>query len=160
MSKAKEKDTEDKGRIAVNKKARFEYHIDEHFEAGVALEGWEVKALRQGRIAFGDSYALLKGGEIFLFGAQITPLISTSTHVIADKTRNRKLLLHKQEIIKLYSAVERKGYTVVPLGLYWKNGKVKVSLGLAKGKQDHDKREVSKERDWQREKGRLMRDKG
>lgn len=162
MSKAapKEKDTEDQGKIAVNKKARFEYHIDERFEAGIALEGWEVKALRQGRIAFADSYALLKGGEIFLFGAQITPLISTSTHVIADKTRNRKLLLHKQEILKLFSAVERKGYTVIPLGMHWKNGKVKVSLGLAKGKQDHDKRDVEKERDWQREKGRLMRDKG
>lgn len=156
----KPKDTEEQGKIAVNKKARFEYHIDERFEAGIALEGWEVKALRQGRIAFGDSYALLKGGEIFLFGAQITPLISTSTHVIADKTRNRKLLLHKQEILKLFSAVERKGYTVVPLGMHWKNGKVKVSIGLAKGKQDHDKRDVEKERDWQREKGRLMRDKG
>jgi SsrA-binding protein len=146
--------------IAVNKRARFEYQVDERFEAGVALQGWEVKALRQGRIAFAESYALLKGGEIFLFGAQITPLISTNTHVLADKMRNRKLLLHKEEIIKLHSAVERKGYTLVPLGMHWKNGKVKVSLGLAKGKQDHDKRAVEKDRDWQREKGRIMRDKG
>lgn len=154
------KDTEDKGLIAVNKRARFEYHVDERFEAGVALQGWEVKALRQGRIAFSESYALFKGGEIFLFGAQITPLISTNTHVLADKMRNRKLLLHKEEILKLHIAVERKGYTVVPLGMHWKNGKVKVSLGLAKGKQDHDKRAVEKDRDWQREKGRIMRDRG
>lgn len=158
--KSSDKDTEDKGLIAVNKRARFEYHVDERFEAGVSLMGWEVKALRQGRIAFAESYALLKGGEIFLFGAQITPLISTNTHVLADKMRNRKLLLHKEEIIKLHSAVERKGYTLVPLGMHWKNGKVKVSLGLAKGKQDHDKRAVEKDRDWQREKGRIMRDKG
>lgn len=157
--KSSDKDTEDKGLIAVNKRARFEYHVDERFEAGVSLQGWEVKALRQGRIAFAESYALLKGGEIFLFGAQITPLISTNTHVLADKMRNRKLLLHKEEIIKLHSAVERKGYTLVPLGMHWKNGKVKVSLGLAKGKQDHDKRAVEKDRDWQREKGRIMRDK-
>lgn len=154
------KDTEDAGKIAVNRKARFDYHIDERFEAGIALQGWEVKALRQGRIAFTDSYALLQKGEIFLIGTQITPLISANTHVLADKKRTRKLLLHKQEILKLFSAVERKGYTVVPLGMHWKNGKVKVALGLAKGKQDHDKRDTEKERDWQREKGRIMRDKG
>jgi len=155
--KPKAGDSEEKGRIAENRKARFEYQIDERIEAGIALLGWEVKALRQGRIAFADSYALLKNGEVFLFGAQITPLISASTHVIADKLRTRKLLLHKTEIVKLVHAVERKGFTVIPLSMYWKNHKVKLQLGVAKGKQLHDKRATEKERDWQREKARLIR---
>ncbi len=142
--------------IAVNKRARFDYHIDEHFEAGLVLEGWEVKSLRDGRINFGESYALLKDGEAWLFGAQISPLISASTHVVADKMRNRKLLLHKIELDRLIGAVERKGYTVIPLKLYWKGNRVKVDLGLAKGKKLHDKRETEKERDWQRDKARIM----
>lgn len=142
--------------IAVNKRARFDYHIDEHFEAGLVLEGWEVKSLRDGRINFGESYALLKDGEAWLFGAQITPLISASTHVVADKMRNRKLLLHKVELDRLIGAVERKGYTVIPLKLYWKGNRVKVDLGLAKGKKLHDKRETEKERDWQRDKARIL----
>jgi SsrA-binding protein len=142
--------------IAVNKRARFDYHIDEHFEAGLVLEGWEVKSLRDGRINFGESYALLKDGEAWLFGAQISPLISASTHVVADKMRNRKLLLHKVELNRLIGAVERKGYTVIPLKLYWKGNRVKVDLGLAKGKKLHDKRETEKERDWQRDKARIM----
>jgi SsrA-binding protein len=142
--------------IAVNKRARFDYHIDEHFEAGLVLEGWEVKSLRDGRINFGESYALLKDGEAWLFGAQITPLISASTHVVADKMRNRKLLLHKVELNRLIGAVERKGYTVIPLKLYWKGNRVKVDLGLAKGKKLHDKRETEKERDWQRDKARIL----
>lgn len=157
MSKNK-KDSARSGTIAVNKRARFEYEIDEKLEAGLVLQGWEVKSLREGRIQFGDSYALLKGGEAFLFGAQISPLISASTHVIADKLRNRKLLLHRVELNRLIGAVERKGYTVIPLSLYWKANKVKVELGLARGKKMHDKRETEKERDWQRDKARIMRE--
>ena len=157
MSK-KNNDSSRGGVIAVNKRARFDYHVDERLEAGIALEGWEVKSLRDGRIQFGESYALIKGGEAYLFGAQITPLISASTHVVADKMRNRKLLLHKAELNRLIGAVERKGYTVIPLSLYWKGNRVKVELGLAKGKKEHDKRETEKERDWQRDKGRIMRE--
>lgn len=156
MSK-KKNDSSRGGVIAVNKRARFDYQIDERMEAGLVLEGWEVKSLRDGRVQFGESYALLKGGEAFLFGAQITPLISASTHVVADKLRNRKLLLHKVELNRLIGAVERKGYTVIPLQLYWKGNRVKVELGLAKGKKLHDKRDTEKERDWERDKARIMR---
>jgi SsrA-binding protein len=143
--------------IALNKRARHEYHIDERYEAGLALQGWEVKSLRAGRLNFGDAYALVKGGELFLFGAQITPLISASTHVAADDRRTRKLLLHREEIDKLIGAVERKGYTLIPTALYWKNNRVKVEIGLARGKQEHDKRATEKERDWNREKQRVLR---
>lgn len=143
--------------IALNKRARHEYYIEERFEAGIALLGWEVKSLREGRINFGDSYALIKDGELYLFGAQITPLSTVSTHVVAEPMRTRKLLLHRSEIDKLIGAVERKGYTVVPTAMYWKAGRAKVELGVARGKQAHDKREVAKERDWQREKQRLLR---
>ena len=156
MSKKKD-DNSRGGSIAVNKRARFDYQIDERFEAGIALQGWEVKSLRDGRVSFGESYALLRNGEAFLFGAQISPLLSASTHVVADKLRNRKLLLHKSELNRLVGAVERKGYTLIPLSLYWKGNRVKVELGLARGKQDHDKRETQKERDWQRDKQRVMR---
>ena len=156
---AKKKDTESKGggTIALNKRARHEYHIDERYEAGLALQGWEVKSLRAGRLNIGDSYALIKHGELFLFGAQISPLISASTHVVADDRRTRKLLLHREEIDKLIGAVERKGYTIVPMALYWKNNKVKVEVALARGKQEHDKRAAEKDRDWSREKQRTMR---
>ena len=143
--------------IALNKRARHEYYIEERFEAGIALLGWEVKSLREGRINFGDSYALIKNGELYLFGAQITPLSTVSTHVVAEPMRTRKLLLHRNEIDKLIGAVERKGYTVVPTAMYWKAGRAKVELGVARGKQAHDKREAAKERDWQREKQRLLR---
>jgi SsrA-binding protein len=143
--------------IALNKRARHEYFIEERFEAGIALLGWEVKSLRDGRINFGDSYALIKDGEMYLFGAQITPLSTVSTHVVAEPMRTRKLLLHRDEIDKLIGAVERKGYTVVPTAMYWKAGRAKVELGVARGKQTHDKRETTKERDWQREKQRLLR---
>lgn len=153
---AKKNDTERNPSIAVNKRARFEYHIDERMEAGIALEGWEVKSLRDGRVQFGESYAMFKNGEAYLFGAQITPLIAASTHVVADKLRTRKLLLHRAELLKLIGAVERKGYTVVPLSMYWKHNRVKVELGLAKGKKLHDKRETEKERDWQRDRARIM----
>jgi SsrA-binding protein len=157
MNKAKEKKDSGNSTIALNKRARHEYHIDERYEAGLALQGWEVKSLRAGRINFGDSYALVKGGELYLFGASIPPLISASTHVVADDRRTRKLLLHRAEIDKLIGAVERKGYTLVPTAMYWKHNRVKVEIGLAKGKQDHDKRAAEKERDWNREKGRVMR---
>ncbi len=145
------------GTIALNKRARHDYHIDDRYEAGLALQGWEVKSIRAGRINFGDAYALIKAGELYLFGAQITPLIQASTHVVADDRRTRKLLLHREEIDKLIGAVERKGYTLIPTALYWKNNRVKVEIGLARGKQEHDKRATEKERDWNREKQRTMR---
>ena len=145
------------GTIALNKRARHDYHIDDRYEAGLALQGWEVKSIRAGRINFGDAYALIKAGELYLFGAQITPLIQASTHVVADDRRTRKLLLHREEIDKLIGAVERKGYTLIPTALYWKNNRVKVEIGLARGKQEHDKRETEKERDWNREKQRTLR---
>jgi SsrA-binding protein len=157
MSKKKKSDKDSGSTIALNKRARFEYSLEDRFEAGVALEGWEVKALRAGRIAFSESYALIKNGEIFLFGAQITPLISASTHVRPDDRRTRKLLLHKREIAHLIGAVEREGYTVIPTAMYWKNNRVKVELALARGKKLHDKRATEKERDWQRDKQRVMR---
>ena len=157
MAKQKEKSGKGDSTIALNKRARHEYHIDERYEAGLALEGWEVKSLRAGRINFGDAYALVRNGELYLFGASIPPLISASTHVVADDRRTRKLLLHRQEIDKLIGAVERKGYTIVPTALYWKHNRVKVELGLAKGKQAHDKRAAEKERDFDREKQRAMR---
>ena len=155
MNKPKAKSTG--GTIALNKRARHEYHIDERHEAGIALQGWEVKALRAGRLNFGDAYALIRGGELYLFGASITPLISASTHVVADDRRTRKLLLHREEIDKLIGEVERKGYTLIPLALYWKGRHVKIEIGLARGKQEHDKRASEKERDWDREKQRVMR---
>ena len=158
---AKPKDKKDHkdggGTIALNKRARYDYHIDDRYEAGLALQGWEVKSIRAGRINFGDSYALIKNGELYLFGAQINPLIQASTHVIADDRRTRKLLLHREEIDKLIGAVERKGYTLIPTALYWKNNRVKVEIGLARGKQEHDKRETEKDRDWNREKQRTLR---
>jgi SsrA-binding protein len=158
---AKPKDKKDHkdggGTIALNKRARYDYHIDDRYEAGLALQGWEVKSIRAGRINFGDAYALIKNGELYLFGAQINPLIQASTHVIADDRRTRKLLLHREEIDKLIGAVERKGYTLIPTALYWKNNRVKVEIGLARGKQEHDKRDTEKERDWNREKQRTLR---
>ena len=143
--------------IALNKAARHEYHLEDRFEAGLALQGWELKAIRAGRLGIGESYALVKNGEIFLFGAQITPLISASTHVIADDRRTRKLLLHRHEIDKLVGRVEREGYTLIPTAMYWSGNKVKLEIALAKGKKAHDKRASEKERDWQREKQRTMR---
>ena len=145
------------GTIALNKRARHEYHLEQRFEAGLALQGWELKAIRAGRANIGESYAIVRDGELFLFGAQITPLISASTHVVADAQRTRKLLLHRREIDELVGRVQREGYTLVPTSLYWKANKVKLELALARGKQTHDKREASKERDWNREKQRLLR---
>ena len=153
---SKEKERKDNS-IAQNKRARFDYFIEEKFEAGMALLGWEVKSLRAGKAQITEGYVLIKDGEAFLIGAHITPLRTASTHVIADPTRTRKLLLNRKELDGLIGAVERKGYTVVPLELYWNKGNVKLAIGLAKGKQAHDKRHTEKDRDWQREKARLMR---
>lgn len=143
--------------IAQNRKARHDFHIDERFEAGIVLEGWEVKSIRGGKVQLRDAYVLFKDGEAFLFGAQISPLVSASTHVNPDPQRMRKLLLNRREIDQLRGAVERKGATAVALGLYWKNGRVKVDVGLAHGKKQHDKRASEKERDWGREKARLLK---
>lgn len=157
MTKQNAKDKKSGGTIALNKRARHEYHIDERYEAGVSLQGWEVKSLRAGRTNLTDAYAIVRNGEIYLFGASIVPLISASTHVVADDRRTRKLLLHRNEIDKLVGAVERKGYTLVPLAMYWKGNKVKIEIGLARGKQEHDKRNTLKDKDWQRDKQRAMR---
>lgn len=144
-------------RIAVNRRARFDYFIEERFEAGVALKGWEVKALRAGRLQLQEAYVLLKDDEAWLFGAHVSPLPTTSTHVQADPTRSRKLLLHRRQIDSLIGSVERKGRTIVPLVMYWKNGRAKLEVGLARGKKEHDKRANTKDRDWQREKARVMK---
>lgn len=143
--------------IAVNRQAGFEYFIEERFEAGIVLEGWEVKSLRAGRLQLKESYVTLKHGEAWLFGAHISPLTSASTHVNPDPTRTRKLLLHRSQISRLIGAVERKGYTLIPLTMYWSKGRAKLEIGLAKGKQLHDKRATEKDRDWQREKQRVLK---
>ena len=145
------------GTIALNKRARHEYHLEQRYEAGLALQGWELKSIRAGRANITEAYAVIRDGELFLFGAQMTPLISASSHVVADAHRTRKLLLHKREIDQLIGRVQRDGYTLVPTALYWKGNKVKAELALAKGKQSHDKRQADKERDWAREKQRVMR---
>ncbi len=157
MAKKKNKTSTSSSTIALNKKARHDYFVTERFEAGIALEGWEVKSLRAGRIQLRDSYVLIKDNEAWLLGALITPLPTASTHIHPDPTRTRKLLLHRSELDKLIGAVERKGFTIVPLAMYWKRGRAKVEIGLAKGKQAHDKRAVQKERDWQRQKARLLK---
>lgn len=143
--------------IALNKVARHDYFIEERYEAGLALQGWEVKSLRDNRVQLKESYVVLQKAEAYLFGCHITPLASASTHVKTDATRTRKLLLHREELNKLIGLVERKGYTLVPLALYWKKGRAKLEIGLAKGKKLHDKRASAKERDWQREKERIFK---
>ncbi len=143
--------------IAMNRKATHDYFIEQRFEAGIALEGWEVKSIRAGRAQLTESYVLLKKGEAFLIGAHITPLASASTHVNADPIRTRKLLLHDIELKKLLGKIEQKGFTAVPLKLYWKKHLIKCEIGLAKGKKDHDKRASEKERDWDRERQRLLK---
>lgn len=146
--------------IAENRRARHDYSIEERIEAGLVLQGWEVKALRSGRGNISEAYALLRNGEAWLLGAHITPLPSASTHVVAESDRTRKLLLNAAELRHLAGAVERKGYTLVPLRLYWKNGRAKLELGLAKGRKQHDKRQAVKEREWARQQGRLLRNRG
>lgn len=143
--------------IALNKRAHFDYFIEERFEAGLALHGWEVKSLRASKAQITESYVLIRNGEAWLLGAHVTPLTSASTHVHPDPTRTRKLLLQRTELDRLTGAVERKGYTLVPLALYWKHGLAKLEVGLAKGKKLHDKRATEKARDWQRQKQRLLR---
>ncbi|GED23135.1 SsrA-binding protein SmpB [Halomonas sabkhae] len=144
--------------IALNKKARFEYHINETFEAGLSLAGWEVKSLRAGKGQLTDTYILIKNGEAWLLGSNITPLNTASTHDVTDPSRTRKLLLHRKEIARIFSRTQDKGHTCVPLKLYWKGSKVKCELALVTGKKIHDKRETEKDRDWQRQKGRIMRE--
>ena len=143
--------------ISVNRLARHDYFIEERFEAGLVLLGWEVKSLREGRIQLKESHILIKRGEAWLFGAHISALTSASTHIIPEAIRSRKLLLHRSELSKLIGLVERKGYTLIPLSVYWKKGRIKLELGVAKGKKLHDKRAVAKDRDWQREKARIMK---
>lgn len=143
--------------IAMNKRARHEYSIEEEFEAGLSLQGWEVKSLRAGKANIGDSYVLLCDGEAYLFGANFTPLTVASSHVVCDPTRSRKLLLNQRELDTLYGKVNREGYTVIALSLYWKNAWCKVKIGVAKGKKAHDKRSDIKDREWQLDKARIMK---
>lgn len=157
MSKKKSGQNND-GTIAVNRKARYEYHIEDRYEAGLVLTGWEVKSLREGKCQLTDSYILLKDGEAWLLGTHITPLNTACTHVIADPTRTRKLLMHKKEISRLVGHVSQDSYTCVPLAIYWKGNKVKCEIALVKGKKLHDKRETEKERDWNRQKQRIVRE--
>ena len=157
MAAKKKRSKADSQTIALNKKARHDFFIEDRFEAGIALQGWEVKSLREGRIQLKESYVVVKNGEAWLFGAHISPLASASTHVHPDAIRTRKLLLHRRELNKLIGHVERQGYTLVPVAMYWKGGRAKLEVGLAKGKKLHDKRASAKERDWQREKQRIMK---
>ena len=143
--------------IAANRRARHDYFIEERLEAGLALEGWEVKSLRDGRAQLTESYVNIRNGEAWLVGAHFSPLRSTSTHVHADPTRSRKLLLHRAELDRLVGAVERKGYALVPLDLHWSKGRAKLAVGLARGKKQHDKRAASKDRDWARQKERILK---
>ena len=145
--------------IAENRRARFDYLLEEQFEAGIVLEGWEVKAIRAGQVQLTDGYVLVRDGELHLIGCRINPLLAASTHVHPQADRTRKLLMHKEQIRRLVGKVEQRGYTLVPLNLHYKGGRVKVDVALAKGKAQHDKRDTEKKRDWEREKGRLMRQK-
>jgi SsrA-binding protein len=156
MSKKTNK-TNEGGTIALNRKARHEYFLQDRFEGGMALQGWEIKSIRQGKANLSDSYVILKNGEAFLFGAVITPLNSASTHVICDPERSRKLLLNKRELNKLIGAVERDGFTLIATAMYWKGPWVKLEFYLAKGKREFDKRDDIKDRDWSREKERMMK---
>ena len=143
--------------IADNKKAFHDYFIEERFEAGLVLEGWEVKAIRAGRVQLKEAYVVVKNGAVYLIGCHISPLLTASTHIHPDPTRSRKLLLHTAEINKLIGKTERAGFTLVPLDMHYAKGRIKLEIGLAKGKKQHDKRAAEKEREWQREKQRLIR---
>ncbi len=156
MSKKQSKSTHSAS-IANNKKAFHDFFIEERIEAGLALQGWEVKSIRAGRVQLKEAYIVIKYGEAYLVGCHISPLLSASTHVMPENIRSRKLLLHRQQLNELIGAVERKGYTLVPLNMYWKNGYAKLEIGLARGKKDFDKRDTIKQRDWEREQGRIMR---
>ncbi|HZV61533.1 MAG TPA: SsrA-binding protein SmpB [Methylophilaceae bacterium] len=143
--------------IAQNKKAFHDYFIEEKYEAGIVLEGWEVKAIRDHKVSLKEAYVVIQHGEIYLIGCHVTPLGSASTHIRPDAIRTRKLLLHNEEIAKLIGKVERAGYTLVPLDMHYTRGKIKIQIGLAKGKKQYDKRATEKDRDWQREKARIVR---
>lgn len=154
---AKKKKKQTGNTIALNKKSRHDFSLGERFEAGLVLEGWEVKSLRENRVQMNDSYVMILKGEAYLVGCLITPLHTASTHKTTDPTRLRKLLLHRNELSRLIGAVERKGFTIVPTAMYWKSNKAKLEISLAKGKQDHDKRATEKDRDWDRNKRRIMK---
>ncbi len=145
--------------IAENRRARFDYHLEEQYEAGIALEGWEIKSIRAGQVQLTDGYVMIRDGELYLIGCRIHALRSASTHVQPEPERTKKLLMHKDEIRRLVGKVEQRGYTLVPLNLHFKGGRVKVQIALARGKALHDKRDAEKDRDWAREKARLMRHK-
>lgn len=151
MSNNKQSDSS----IVFNRKAGFEYYIEDQYEAGLVLQGWEVKSLRAGKVNLSDAHIIIKRGEAFLWGAQINPLQTASTHEIAEPRRTRKLLLNKKELNFLIGSVERQGYTIVPLSLYWKKNNIKMKIALAKGKKEYDKRQTIKDREWQRDKSRL-----
>ena len=155
--KNKSKNSGGSGTIAQNRRARHDYFLETKFEAGIALQGWELKSIRDGRVQLTDAYVNLHNGEAFLASANITPLNSASTHVVAEPQRARKLLLHAHELARIFSATQQKGYTCVPTAMYWKGNKVKCEIALAKGKQQHDKRATTKDKDWQRDKQRLMK---
>jgi SsrA-binding protein len=145
--------------IAENRRARYDYHLEEFFEAGIVLEGWEIKAIRAGQVQLTDGYVVIREGELYLIGCRINALRSASTHVHPEADRTKKLLMHKAEIRRLIGKIEQKGFTLVPVNLHYKGGRVKADVALAKGKAQHDKRDTEKKRDWEREKGRLMRHK-
>jgi len=155
--KSKKKNKQQDNTIALNRQATHEFFVEDTFEAGLVLEGWEVKSLREGHIQLKESHIVVHKGEIWLLGAHISPLLSASTHIVPDRVRRKKLLLHNYEIDKLIGGVERKGYTIIPLSMYWIKGRAKLKIGLAKGKKLHDKRAASKDRDWQRDKARIMK---
>ncbi|MDF1587915.1 MAG: SsrA-binding protein SmpB [Gammaproteobacteria bacterium] len=159
VTKKNTKKTNGNSTIAQNRRARHDYFLEDKFEAGIVLEGWEVKSLRDGRLQLNESYIVIHQGEAWLHGAHISPLLSASTHVSPLNTRRRKLLLNRIELNKLIGAVDRKGYTIVPVAMYWKKGRAKLEIALAKGKQQHDKRQSSKDADWARDKARITRNK-
>ena len=158
MGKKKRRKGADANTIVQNKKARHDYFIEDSFEAGLVLHGWEVKSVREGRAQLREAYVVLKDNEAWLVGAHITPLLSASTHITADPIRSRKLLLHRDQIDRLIGAVERRGFTVVPTRMYWSRGRAKLEIGLAKGKRQQDKRAAEKDRDWQRQKQRILKE--
>lgn len=157
MSKQSQSAKPDTKTIAVNRKAHHEYTLEQRYETGIVLQGWEVKSIRAGKVQIADSYVLIKKTEAWLIGSLITPLLSASTHVVAEPTRTRKLLMHRKELNTLIGHVERRGYTLIPLSMYWLKGRVKLQIGLAKGKKKYDKRETERNRDWERTKQRLFK---
>ena len=157
MSKSKKDKKSESNTIVLNKKARHDFSLGDRFEAGIMLQGWEVKSLRAKKVQIRDSYVFIKNGEAWLSSTVITPLETASTHIHPEPQRMRKLLLHRDEITKLISAVERKGYTLVATAMYWKKGRAKLEIALAKGKKEHDKRATEKDRDWKREKARMLK---